>query len=88
MGRVLAPAAGRARRKEEDRTHRAVVHVVLDEDGAKISLASLWEMRPGLLLLWRHLGCGCGMERAERLREEHRQYADAGLNVAIVAPGS
>jgi peroxiredoxin len=60
---------------------------VLDEDGAKVSLASLWEDRPGLVLLWRHLGCGCGMERAERLKEEHRQYADAGLNVAIVAPG-
>jgi peroxiredoxin len=60
---------------------------VLDEDGAKVSLASLWGHRPGLVLLWRHLGCGCGMERAERLKEEHRQYADAGLDVAIVAPG-
>jgi peroxiredoxin len=60
---------------------------VLDEDGVRVSLARLWQDRPGLVLLWRHLGCGCGMERAERLKEEHRPYLDAGLNVAIVAPG-
>jgi peroxiredoxin len=60
---------------------------VLDEDGAKVSLTSVWGRRPGLVLLWRHLGCGCGLERAERLKEEYLQYLDAGLNVVIVAPG-
>jgi peroxiredoxin len=59
---------------------------VIDADGKEVSLASVWEEGPALVLLWRHLGCGCGMERAERLREEYSDYADAGLNVVIVAP--
>jgi peroxiredoxin len=59
---------------------------VLDDDGIPISLASVWAEQPALALLWRHLGCGCGMERAERLREEHLDYAESGLNVVIVAP--
>lgn len=60
---------------------------VLDMDGAPAPLASVWEKGPALLLLWRHLGCGCGIERGERLREEYQEYLDAGLNVVIVAPG-
>ena len=60
---------------------------VLDEDGVPMSLASVWKDGPALVLLWRHLGCGCGLERAERLKGEHEAYAAAGLNVAIVAPG-
>lgn len=60
---------------------------VLDEDGTTMPLAAVWAERPGLVLLWRHLGCGCGLERAERLKEEYRLYLDAGLAVAIVAPG-
>ncbi len=59
---------------------------VLDADANPISLASVWAEQPALALLWRHLGCGCGMERAERLREEHLDYAESGLNVVIVAP--
>jgi peroxiredoxin len=60
---------------------------VLDTDGAPVSLESIWRERPGLVLLWRHLGCGCGLERAERLMTEYQGYIDSGLNVAIVAPG-
>jgi peroxiredoxin len=60
---------------------------VLDESGEGVSLASVWEDGPALVLLWRHLGCGCGLERAERLTDEFRHYADSGLNVVIVAPG-
>ncbi len=60
---------------------------VVDADGNAIWLASAWAQQPALVLLWRHLGCGCGMERAERLREEHVDYAESGLNVVIVAPG-
>jgi peroxiredoxin len=59
---------------------------VLDIDGAQVSLDSIWRERPGLLLLWRHLGCGCGLERGERLKSEYQGYLDSGLNVAIVAP--
>jgi peroxiredoxin len=60
---------------------------VLDTDGAPVSLDSIWREQPGLVLLWRHLGCGCGLERAERLTTEYQEYIDSGLNVAIVAPG-
>ncbi len=60
---------------------------VVDAEGNAIWLASAWAQQPALVLLWRHLGCGCGMERAERLREEHVDYAESGLNVVIVAPG-
>jgi peroxiredoxin len=59
---------------------------VVDADGNEISLATVWAEQPALVLLWRHLGCGCGTERAERLREEYRDYSEAGLNVVIVAP--
>jgi peroxiredoxin len=59
---------------------------LIDERGATVPLSSLWAEGPGLVLLWRHLGCGCGIERAERLQEEHRSYLDSGLSVAIVAP--
>jgi peroxiredoxin len=56
-------------------------------DGSPVMLSSLWANGPGLVLLWRHLGCGCGLERAERLGDEYQGYVDAGLNVAIIAPG-
>jgi len=59
---------------------------VVDERGASVSLASVWESQPALVLLWRHLGCGCGLERGERLKEEHQAYVDSGLEVVIVAP--
>jgi peroxiredoxin len=59
---------------------------VTDAEGNTVPLATVWAERPALVLLWRHLGCGCGMERAERLKEEHPGYAGAGLNVVIVAP--
>jgi peroxiredoxin len=59
---------------------------VVDEEGATVPLSSVWAKRPALVLLWRHLGCGCGIERAERLEQEYRSYLDSGLEVAIVAP--
>jgi len=56
-------------------------------DGSVVRLASVWGDRPALVLLWRHLGCGCGLERAQRLTDEHQGYIDSGLGVVIVAPG-
>ncbi len=60
---------------------------VLDLQGEPVSVASAWSERPALILLWRHLGCGCGLERAERLQEEYEDYLASGLEVVIVAPG-
>jgi peroxiredoxin len=58
-----------------------------DEEGARVSLSESWSRRPALVMLWRHLGCGCGLQRIERLRDEYQQYLDAGLEVVVVAPG-
>lgn len=60
---------------------------LLDTDGAPVALSSSWSDAPALVLLWRHLGCGCGMERAKRLVDEIPSYQEAGLNVVIAAPG-
>ena len=60
---------------------------VLDIRGAPTALDTLWQERPALVLLWRHLGCGCGMERAQRLQDEYQGYLDSGLGAVIVAPG-
>jgi len=60
---------------------------LLDTAGKTVALASTWSDSPALVLLWRHLGCGCGTERAKRLQEEIPSYQEAGLNVVIVAPG-
>jgi peroxiredoxin len=57
------------------------------EDSSQVLLSSYWQDRPLLAMLWRHLGCGCGLERIERLEEEYKTYIDAGLNVVVVAPG-
>ncbi|MCI0424246.1 MAG: AhpC/TSA family protein [Actinobacteria bacterium] len=56
-------------------------------DGAPVRLADAWADGPALVLLWRHLGCGCGRERARRLLEEMDGYEAAGLKVMVVAPG-
>ena len=55
--------------------------------GRPVPLSSLWSDGPALLLFWRHYGCSCGRDRAARLRDEFRSYADAGARVAIVGQG-
>ncbi len=55
--------------------------------GDRVALSSVWRERPALLIFWRHFGCGCGFERAERLVAEHPQYVAAGANVAIIGQG-
>jgi peroxiredoxin len=58
-----------------------------DEEGNRVDLSERWSDRPALIMLWRHLGCGCGIERIRRLEEEYQRYLDAGLEVVVVAPG-
>ena len=66
---------------------RAPDLTLLDDRGAMRSLAEFWDEQPALLMFWRHFGCGCGAERASRLRDEYASYRDAGLNPVIVAMG-
>ena len=57
------------------------------ETGERVKLSASWSERPALVMLWRHLGCGCGLGRIERLRDEYQGYLDSGLEVVVVAPG-
>ncbi len=58
-----------------------------DEGGSRVRLSEMWAEKPTLVMLWRHLGCGCGLERLERLKTEYLDYESAGLNAVVVAPG-
>lgn len=57
------------------------------EDGSRVMLSTHWSTKPALVMLWRHLGCGCGIDRIARLKEEVSEYAEAGLDLVVVAPG-
>lgn len=56
-------------------------------EGERIRLSSLWNDRPALLLFWRHFGCGCGVDRAHRLRQEHAEYVAVGATLAVIGQG-
>jgi peroxiredoxin len=58
-----------------------------DHTGRMRSLSDLWGRQPALLMFWRHFGCGCGVERAQRLKAEWTDYRDAGLNPIIIGQG-
>jgi peroxiredoxin len=58
-----------------------------DQLGGVRSLSSFWSDGPALVLFWRHYGCGCGFDRAGRLREELPEYRELGANVVIVGQG-
>ena len=51
------------------------------------ALSTLWRSGPALLLFWRHFGCSCGRDRAERLRAEFDDYLAAGASVALIGQG-
>jgi peroxiredoxin len=55
-----------------------------DHRGELVALSDFWHDRPAVLLLWRQYGCGCGADRAARLRDELPAYRDAGAEVVVV----
>ena len=57
---------------------------LLDASGIPRRLSSFWQDRTLLLSFWRHYGCGCGVDRASRLREELGEYGEVGLDVVII----
>ena len=59
-----------------------------DSNGDVRALSSFWNDSPALVIFWRHFGCGCGVDRAARLREELEGYEGAGANVVIVGQGA
>jgi peroxiredoxin len=60
---------------------------LLDHAGARVRLSEFWAKRPALAIFWRQFGCGCGLARAERLRNEYPEYVAAGANVVVVGQG-
>jgi peroxiredoxin len=58
-----------------------------DVAGESVHLREFWQERPALLLFWRHYGCSCGMERAQRLHNEYADYRQAGANVVVIGQG-
>jgi peroxiredoxin len=63
------------------------LEVVEARSGEAMRLSRLWANRPALLLFWRHFGCSCGRDRAERLRAEYAGYVAAGASVALIGQG-
>lgn len=61
--------------------------VLADDAGVDRRLSELWSDGPVLLMFWRHFGCGCGVMRSERLRNEWSAYVGAGLRPVIVGQG-
>ena len=60
---------------------------LLDHTGASRRLSSFWSEGPALLMFWRHFGCGCGLDRASRLKDEYADYQAAGINLVIIGQG-
>lgn len=58
-----------------------------DSSGQAIRLRDFWKDAPALLLFWRHYGCGCGMDRAQRLQGEYDGYVAAGASVVVIGQG-
>lgn len=58
-----------------------------DHMGNMRDLHEFWTGGPALILFWRHFGCGCGMDRAARLKAEIADYVEAGASVVIVGQG-
>lgn len=75
--------ASRVLRKGE----KAPDAALLDENGKQRHLSEFWADGPALVIFWRHFGCGCGIERVGRLREELDAYREAGLTVVVVGQG-
>jgi hypothetical protein len=53
---------------------------MLDASGASILLSNFWREQPALILFWRQFGCGCGMDRAERLKKEYSRLSPIAAN--------
>lgn len=57
---------------------------LLDPDGHPTRLSTFWDDTPALLLFWRHNGCTCGFDRAQRLKDEYESYEATGAHVVVV----
>lgn len=58
-----------------------------DQTGVERSLSEFWAEGFVLLMFWRHFGCSCGVDRAERLRDEMAEYESVGVRPVVVTQG-
>lgn len=66
---------------------RAPAPEMVDHTDSKVQLSDFWTKGPALVMFWRHFGCTCGAERADRLKTEYESYLSAGLTPVIIAQG-
>jgi peroxiredoxin len=66
---------------------RAPILELLDDSGTPRRLSEFWQDGPALVMFWRHFGCGCGIDRAARLKAEWDGYLAAGLTPVVVGQG-
>lgn len=60
---------------------------LLNQHGESVRLSEFWDGNPALVIFWRHFGCGCGFERAERLGDEYESYVKGGADVVAIGEG-
>lgn len=60
---------------------------LLNQQREPVRLREFWDGIPALVMFWRHFGCGCGFERAERLSDEYESYVEAGADVVAIGEG-
>lgn len=58
-----------------------------DSTGSECELSSFWSERPAYFIFWRHFGCGCGADRADRLREERAALKELGVTAVPIGMG-
>lgn len=58
-----------------------------DQAGTTVTLDDLVTNGSVMVLFWRHFGCGCGADRAARLRDELADYRSTGASVVIIGQG-
>ena len=58
-----------------------------DTSGKLVHLRDYWSNGPALILFWRHYGCSCGVDRADRLQNEYADYIKLGTSVVVIGQG-
>ncbi len=58
-----------------------------NQNGNMVELKSFWKDKPALIIFWRHFGCSCGVDRAQKLIEEYQDYINANVNIVIIGQG-
>jgi len=58
-----------------------------DTSGKLVHLRDYWSNGPALILFWRHYGCSCGVDRADRLQNEYADYIKLGASVVVIGQG-